>query len=276
VKPPGDDREREDYEREIARWRERRARRLQSPEGWLTLVDRRVLAEGDNELPLGTITIRGHEARLRVRPGAVVTLGEQPLGGGEGAAGERLLRVEEDAPPESLWFEGRAYELFRRGDVFVVRVRDPNAPARLAFPGITHFPIDPRWRIVARFDRYQPPRHTMHEYDIGFGGQREVPGVARFTIAEDGVSHALSLEPVLEAESNRLFFVFGDLTNRSESYYSGRFLYAEPPAGEEVILDFNTAFNPPCAFTSYATCPVTPLQNRLPVAIRAGERRYPQ
>ena len=256
-----------EYQSEIARWREGRVRRLRSPGGWLTLVERRVLAEGPTDVPFGTVTVHRGQARLRVRAGAAVSIEGKAL---DDAGPERILRTDEDAPAETLTFEGRSYEVFRRGDVFAMRVKDPDAPALRTFGGLEYFPLNPDWRIVARFERYDPPRHTAHEYDIGTGSRRQVPGVARFGAA----GRALSLEPVLEEESDRLFFMFGDLTNRTESFPGGRFLYAERPAGDEVILDFNTAFNPPCAFTPHATCPVTPTQNRLPVAIPAGELRY--
>jgi uncharacterized protein (DUF1684 family) len=95
-------------------------------------------------------------------------------------------------------------------------------------------------------------------------------GRAHFELGE----RLFSLEPVLEQDARRLFFTFADETNHTESYPAGRFLYATPPAGDEVVLDFNMAFNPPCAFTAYATCPITPQQNRLPVAVSAGEKRY--
>jgi uncharacterized protein (DUF1684 family) len=227
----------------------------------LTLVDRIVLDEGENELPIGTITLRDSQATLRARHG--VTLGGAP-------AGERVLRSDEGGPPDSLLFEGRIYELFRRGGAFAVRVKDPQAPALLAFAGLEYFPIDPAWRIVARWERYQPPRQTLHQFDIGPGWPRQVPGLARFEIG----GRPFSLEPVLEEDARRLFFVFADQTNHSESYPAGRFLYADLPAGDEVVLDFNMAFNPPCAFTEFATCPITPAHNRLPVAVPAGEKRY--
>jgi uncharacterized protein len=83
------------------------------------------------------------------------------------------------------------------------------------------------------------------------------------------------LEPVLEERSRRLFLIFGDETNRTESYPAGRFLYVDLPANDEVVLDFNTAFNPPCAFTPLASCPVTPAGHRLPVPVPAGEKRWP-
>lgn len=269
-----------DHAQEIARWRAARERRLRASDGWLTLVDRRILDEGGNELPPGTFIVQDGQARFRPRPGAAVSLDGRLLPTA-GAGAEIELRSEEGGPTDRLIHEGRSYELFRRGDVFAVRVKDPRATSLGAFRGIDSYPVDPRWRIVARFDRYDPPRHTVHQYDIGPGRRREVPGVARFAVVavgDDGgpASVELSLEPVLEEESNRLFFVFADRTNRHDTYEAGRFLYAPVPGRDEreVVLDFNTAFNPPCAFTPYATCPVTPPQNRLPIAITAGERRH--
>jgi uncharacterized protein (DUF1684 family) len=250
-----------EYQRSIEEWRALREQRLRSPTGWLTLIDRVLLDEGDNELPIGTITLRDGEARLRARPG--VTLKGAP-------AGERVLRSEEGAPADTLELEGRTYELFRRGQSFAVRVKDPGSAALRAFAGLEYFPIDPAWRIVARWERYQPPRQTLHQYDIGPGLPRQLLGRAHFEL--DG--RPFSLEPVLEEDSRRLFFTFADQTNHTESYPAGRFLYAAVPEGEEVVLDFNMAFNPPCAFTAYSSCPVTPPHNRLPVAVPAGEKRY--
>jgi uncharacterized protein (DUF1684 family) len=251
----------EDYARGVNEWRQLREQRLKAPDGWLTLVDRILLDEGENQLPIGTITLREGAARLRAAPG--VTLDGQP-------AGERVLRSQEGARADSLQFEGRTYELFRRGDAFAVRVKDPRSPALLGYAGLEHFPIDERWRLVARWERYQPPRTTLHQFDIGPGWERQVPGIARFTL--EGLD--LALEPVLEEDSRRLFFVFADQTNRTESYPAGRFLYATLPRGDEVELDFNLAFNPPCAFSAFATCPLTPSQNRLAVRVPAGEKRY--
>jgi uncharacterized protein (DUF1684 family) len=253
------------YTQEIQRWREGRVRRLLAPDGWLSLVDRIVLEEGDTELPIGTVTLRGGQARFRARAGVEVTCAGAPVA-------DRMLAPDDDGAGSAdlLVSGGRTYSVIHRGDIFAVRVKDPNAPARAGFRGIDYFPVDPRWRVAARFERYTPPRQTRHIYDIGPSAPRQVPGIARFTV--DG--RALTLEPVLEEDSNRLFFVFADVTSRSETYSAGRFLYAPVPAGEEVVLDFNTAFNPPCAFTEYATCPVTPAANRLPIAVRAGERAY--
>jgi uncharacterized protein (DUF1684 family) len=243
-------------------WRELRVHRLRSPGGWLTLVDRVLLDEGENELAVGTITLRHGVARLRARPG--VTLGGRKVD-------ERVLRSDEGGPADALVFEGRTYELFRRGDAFAVRVKDPQAPALLGFAGLDYYPADLAWRIEARWEAFSPPRQTRHQFDIGAGWVREVPGLAHFEVG----GRAVSLEPVRDEDGRRLFFVFGDETNRDETYPGGRFLYADLPRSGLVVLDFNTAFNPPCVFTPYATCPATPPHNQLPFPVHAGEKRYP-
>ncbi len=252
-----------DYIRSIQHWRAARHRRLLSPTGWLTLVDRIILSEGDNEIAIGTVRLREGVASLRVRPGLVATCDGT-------AVTQRVLRADENGPADVLSCNGRTYELLRRGSLFAIRVKDPASPTLTGFRGLDHFPIDSAWRIAARFDRYDPPRFTEHQYDIGGSWKRPVPGLARFSVA----GRSLALEPVLEDNPRRLFFVFGDETNRRETYPAGRFLYADFPSGDEIVLDFNTAFNPPCAFTAFATCPLPPSQNRLPIPVVAGELRY--
>ena len=248
----------------MERWREGRLARLLSPTGWLTLVDRIPLEHGDNELPIGVLTLRDGEGVLRVREGSRVTSAGN-------AVREWTLRAENGGSSERLTSGGRTYEMVRRGTSFAVRIKDPMAPSRLGFRGLSYYPIDPAWRIAARWERWSPPRVAAHQYDVGGTGRPQIaPGVAHFSV--DGVE--LALEPVLEEDSQRLFFIFGDLTNATDSYPAGRFLYSDLPAGDEVVLDFNTAFNPPCAFTAFASCPITPPRNRLPLAIRAGEKRY--
>jgi uncharacterized protein (DUF1684 family) len=252
------------HESMVKAWRSAREGRLRSESGWLTQVDRLVLSEGDNEVPFGVVTLERGVARLRVSPGLDVRLGAERVAA-------RILVSDEAGAPDRLDFQGRRYELFRRGDAFAIRVRDPRAPALLAFTGLQYFPIDPAWRIAARFERYTPMRTTQHQFDIGSGWTRPVPGAAHFTLE----GRPFKFEPVLEEDSGRLFFVFSDLTSKSaESYPAGRFLYADLPPGDEVILDFNLAFNPPCAFTPFATCPVTPPAHRLPVRVPAGEKTW--
>ncbi|MEA2699483.1 MAG: uncharacterized protein QOI66_3754, partial [Myxococcales bacterium] len=240
---------------------------LRTSDGWLTLVDRILLDPGDNALPFGVASLQGDVVQVRVQAGHTVTVGDQPVV-------ERALRPREGVPPDVFVFEGRTYEIYRRGDAFAVRVKDPQSPALRNFSGLTYFPIDPAWRIVAAFERYHPPRTTVHALDVGASGPRQVPGLARFVAVGEG--RPLALEPTLEEDTQRLFFVFADKTTGRETSPAGRFLYADlPGADDTVILDFNRAFNPPCAFTPFATCPIPPPGNRLPVSVAAGEKDYP-
>jgi uncharacterized protein len=254
----------EAHRQQVERWRRAREGRLQSPAGWLSLVDRVLLDPGDNQLPIGVFTLAGERVSFRARDGLAVTLAGQPVAAG------RELRTDAGGVPDRLDGGGRSYEVIRRGDVFAVRVKDPRAPALVGFRGLDHFPIDPAFRVVARFTRFDPPRTTRHTLDIGEGAVRVVPGVAAFTLG----GQACTLEPVIDEDGRRLFIVFGDHTNRDRSYPGGRFLYADLPAGDQLVLDFNLAFNPPCAFTAFSTCPAIPAANRLALAVTAGERRY--
>ena len=250
----------------VRAWRQARERRLRAEDGWLTLVDRILLEPGDNPLPFGVATLQEGEARLRVSPGLTVTRDGRPVS-------DLVLEPRENERSATLIFEGRSYELYRRGDVVAVRVKDPRSPALRRFAGLSYFPIDAAWRITARFTRYTPPRTTVHQLDVGPSGPRQVPGLAHFSVA--GID--LSLEPVLEEEARRLFIVFADRTTGKETSPAGRFLYVDLPGPDDtVVLDFNLAFNPPCAFTPFATCPIPPAHNRLPVAVTAGEKDFHQ
>lgn len=245
----------------VQAWRDARERRLRSPDGWLTLVDRLLLDPGDNPLPFGVVSLRDDEARVQVSPGLTVTRDGRPIT-------DAVLRPREGERSPTLNFEGRSYELYRRGDTIAVRVKDPQSPALRRFTGLSFFPVDPAWRITGRFTRYQPPRITTHQLDVGPSGPRQVPGLAHFSIE----GHDLTLEPILEEDAQRLFIVFADRTTGKETSPAGRFLYADLPGPDDtVILDFNLAFNPPCAFTPFATCPIPPAHNRLPISVTAGE-----
>jgi uncharacterized protein (DUF1684 family) len=261
-----DDRALAEWRQDVERWREARLFRLRSPDGWLSLVDRLILDEGETALPIGRVVREGDRVTFRAAPGVAVTLDGAPVG-------ERVLRSDAGGDrPDRLLSGGRSYELVSRGPVLAIRVKDPQAPALRDFAGLAHFPLDPGWRVEARFQPYDRPRVTRHVYEVGAGEDRLAPGIARF----DRAGAQLSLEPVIDGDGRRLFFVFGDATNRGGgSYPGGRFLYAELPRGtgpQTVVLDFNLAFNPPCAFTPFAICPAIAPENRLAVAVEAGER----
>lgn len=267
------------FAQSTAAWHAQREKRLASEDGWLTLVALLWLKEGDNvagsgpgatvvfpaKAParLGTFRRADTAVSFQPAPGVVVTtaLG-QPFGGGP-------LASDAQGQPDVLEAGGLRFNVILRGERVGLRVKDPEAPRRMAFRGIPSYPADSRWRIEARWEPAPPGTVIPVPNVLGTVDSMPAPGTAVFTVA----GQEYRLTAVLEEGETDLFFVFGDTTNRSETYGAGRFLYAAPAKDGRVVLDFNRAYNPPCAFTPYATCPLPPKQNRLPIAIPAGEKR---
>ncbi len=269
---------------ELQRWRRERLERLAAPDGWLTLVALVWLEPGvhtvgsdpqagirlpDPRLPavVGTLEL-DHRGRVlfRVRPGTPVLVDGRP-------ATEAELRPDVPGPP-TLVSAGRiTFHVIRRGDRLAVRVKDPRAPTRVHFRGLDWYPPDPAFRVRARLVRFPQPRPVHLATVVGTDETMLAPGELRFTLAR----RRLSLLPLVERPGDtEAFVVFRDRTSGDTTYGAGRFLDVPlPPAGDEVELDFNRAYNPPCAFTPYATCPLPPPENELPVRIEAGERTPP-
>jgi uncharacterized protein (DUF1684 family) len=262
-----------------AAWHAYRDQRLASEEGWLTLVALLWLKEGDNvagsgsdaavvfpaKAPprLGTFRRMGKSVTFQPEPGvAVTTRAGKPFTGG-------ALKSDGEGEPDVLDANGLRFFVVIRGDRVGLRVKDPDAPQRRNFHGIPSYPADPRWRIEAKWEPSPKGTSIPVPNILGTVDATPSPGTAVFTV--DGKEFRLT--PVLEEGETNLFFVFADATNRTETYGAGRFLYAEPAKDGHVVLDFNRAYNPPCAFSPYATCPLPPKQNRLPFAVAAGEKR---
>lgn len=254
------------YEEEVRAWHERRVKNLLRDYGWLTLVALDWLEEGKKEIQnIGTLTLKNGAVSLDIKPGVKATLNDKPFSGGG-------FRVEsETSTPDTVKVGTRAFIVMKRGDRLAVRMWDTEARNRKEFAGIERFPVKREWRIEARWVPYDPPKQMKVATVIpGYEQEYPVPGVAVFAIG----GKEYRLEPVLEAPDADYFFIFGDLTNRKETYGAGRYLYATREQDGKVILDFNKSYNPPCAFTEYATCPLPPPQNKLPIRIEAGEKRY--
>jgi uncharacterized protein (DUF1684 family) len=150
-------------------------------------------------------------------------------------------------------------------------VRDLNNPHRLNFQGLTYFPVSSAWVFNARFEPYQPVHHIKITNILGMEEDDESPGAVVFT--KNG--RQWRLDTVLEdPRDQELFIMFADATSGHETYGAGRFLYIPLPANGTVVLDFNKAFNPPCALNDFATCPLPPFQNRLKLKVEAGEKTY--
>lgn len=259
-------------------WAEREAR-LTADDGWLTLTGLFWLEPGPNivgsaedasvRLPDGPPLV----GSLHLSEDGAVTLLPDPESGltvNGAPAVETELEADDTGNPDLLRSGRSLFHLIRRGEMVGVRVKDPQAPTREAFEGLDHFPVDPTLRINARLEPYPEPTEVAIPTVIGEPSIMLAPGLLHFDI--DG--RAVMLEPYLSApDGTKLFLVFRDGTSGDTTYGAGRFLGAELIEGTtEVVLDFNLATNPPCAFTPFATCPLPPLENTLFVAIEAGEK----
>jgi uncharacterized protein (DUF1684 family) len=245
-------------------FRRRREARLLADNGWLALVDRILIEEGDNELPIGRLTRTGARLHLVVPPGLVVTCDGAPVT-------ERDVKPENGGKPDVLRLEGRTYEAVWRAGLMSVRVFDPAAPALRSFQSVPYFPEAPQWRLDARFEPHEVSRRVPMPYTTGETVDLDCPGVLAFEV--EGQTHRL--EVVIEPAPDRLFVLFADRTNRAETYGAGRFLYAPMPQDGQVDLDFNRACNPACVFNPLAICPLPPAGNRLPFRVEAGEKLWP-
>jgi uncharacterized protein (DUF1684 family) len=267
------------YTQEIQKWRAQRVERLTKPGGWLTLVGLDWLKNGKNKLGsakdndiviatapayLGTITLTGGKAAIALDPQAGATVdGAKKLGA------ELLDDTHEK--PTTIAFGTTSFYLIKREDKVGLRIRDTEAPTRKHFAGIDNFEIDPSWRIEAKWEAYNPPHEVEESNIIGQIDKVIVPGAAVFQ--RDGKTYRV--EPVIETPGDtELFLVFSDKTSGKETYGAARFVYTEAPKDGKVILDFNKAYNPPCAFTPFATCPLPTAQNRLQTRVTAGEKKY--
>jgi uncharacterized protein (DUF1684 family) len=272
-------------QREIEEWRRGRVARLTAPDGWLSLVGKFELDEGEArvgsapecEVPLpegkapallATLQRQGERVQLTPQPGA--TLAIQRAGSNDvvPVTGAIALQTDAAGAADRVHAGPLRIEIMQRGSRFAVRVRDLESDGRQHFQGIPYFPISQAWRLDARFEPHPQERRIELMYDSGSELAR-APGVLSFSIG----GSEYRLEPVFDSNPDRLFVLFGDLTNRTESYGAGRFLYTPLPRDGRVLLDFNQAFSPPCAFTNYASCPLPPPQNRLPLRVEAGEKR---
>jgi uncharacterized protein (DUF1684 family) len=271
------------YADSIASSREARVARLRSDTGWLTVAGLFWLSPGDNAfgadssnaivLPPGSAPPRAGVFRLeasgqvvlRAEPGAGLRLADTLVA-------VAALRGDDADEPDVVTLDPRLrFFVIRRGGRPAIRMRDLESSIRTGFRGVDFYPIDPALRIDAEFVPLDPPRRIPVPNIAGYADSMTAPGVLRFALG----GAACTLTPVHESpEDSTLFIIFADETTEIETYGGGRFLYADPPRDGRVTLDFNRAYNPPCAFTPFTTCPLPPEGNDLPVAVRAGEKKY--
>jgi uncharacterized protein (DUF1684 family) len=265
------------YHAQIEQYRAARTAELVSDEGWLTVAGLFWLKQGSNiagsaagsdlVLPkkaparLGVFELKGRHVIFTADSGAKVTRNGKPVtrtalaDGEEGALASGDLRL----------------FVIRREDRVGIRMRDLRSRMREAFKGLEYYPIDPTYRVIANFTAHATPRKIPIMNVLGQTPEMSSPGYVTFELH----GKRLRLEPVYETDERKdLFFIFKDLTSRDKTYGAGRYLHAALPQNGRVVLDFNKAYNPPCAFTDFATCPLPPKQNQLSVRIEAGELAY--
>jgi uncharacterized protein (DUF1684 family) len=187
---------------------------------------------------------------------------------GKPAGSATELKPDTEGKPDQVTFDGLSMLVIHRGNRYAIRLKDTSSKFRREFTGLHWFPVDPTYRVTAKFLADKTPTLIAVPNILGETEQEPSPGYVEFTLH----GQEIRLHPVLEGD--QLFFIFHDETSGKETYAPGRFLYTDLAKDGQVILDFNKAHNPPCAFTPYATCPLPPKQNRLAVRIEAGERKY--
>jgi uncharacterized protein len=278
------------WQHDLDLWRAQHAADLQKPDGWLSLAGLEWLGAGDNtvgsaadnkiRLPaggpkhLGILRLAGTTVTLTVPPGGFppgLLIDGQP-------AQPRELHTDPDSDKHNPRMTIGTLNVYvvHRGERFALRIKDAKSAALTGFHGLKWYPPDAAYRVTARWIPYTPPKLVTLATLIGTNYQQPVPGAAEFSLS----GKTYQLEPVLEDPTvAKLFFILRDTTNASTTYEACRFLYTGFPSdgvdkAGELVLDFNHLENPPCAYTPYATCPLPPPQNRLPIPLPVGELRY--
>jgi uncharacterized protein len=265
------------FETEISSWRQDREARLKAPGGWLSVAGLFWLKTGRNEagsssaaeigLParapnqVGWFTLTGEQVSFKAAQEVTVTINGKP---------QLAANLQDDSGGKADIVEIAGLKLYviRRGKRFGIRLKDDESEYRRNFQGLRWYPAKREWVINARFVPYPQPRKMLFDSQTGDKQDYTSPGYVEFEQA----GRKQRLTPV--NEDGKLFFIFRDKTAGKTTYPAARFLYADPPVNGRVTLDFNKAYNPPCVFTPYATCPLPPPENRLPIEVPAGELMY--
>lgn len=265
-----------DYNKQINSIRKKRAESFASnPLSWLNLVGLFWLEEGENtfgssaeakiSLPQFPHPICGY---FLFKDGQVTVHPQTDMSMNGGAVEARAIYTDKDAKADLIEVGTLTIKIIVRGDTTLVRVWDQEAELKKGFVDFNYYPPDPKYKVTAKYVRYDPPKPTIRVEGIGTEIATFFMGQAQFTL--NGVPCTLEAEQ----SGNELLFNFKDETNRDTTYGGGRRFYLPPPEGDEIILDFNLTDNWPCAYTPFATCPIPPRENKLNVRVEAGEKKF--
>jgi uncharacterized protein (DUF1684 family) len=269
------------YIEEIDAWHERRVERLTSKTGWLSLVGLYWLKEGENRIGsdvtndikfpkdkspgfIGSVYLEQSGIRTEIAEGVNVLYNDSSIS-------SINMRPDVSGSPTILHLDSLSWYIIKRGQRYAIRLRDSENKSIRDFSGIERYPVDTTWRVEAKLELYNPPKKIEVPNITGKVGEELSPGALVFEIR----GKEYRLDPLGKPGGKNLFVIFADKTNGEETYGAGRFLYAAMPGEDgKTILDFNKAYSPPCAFTRFATCPLPPKQNILPIKVTAGEKNY--
>ncbi|HKK47199.1 MAG TPA: DUF1684 domain-containing protein [Balneolaceae bacterium] len=275
--------EHDKYITEINQWHQQRIHSLKQEDSWLSLAGLYDIKEGthtfgsdsSNNLifppkaasELGTITRHDSVFQFTINPKAEVTNGN-----GEPVSETVMHPINGEGSQTKLRYHSLFWYIIKRRDHYFIRLKDAQNPNFDAFNGIERFPISQKWRVKATFHRFDKPETISIPDVLGEVFQDSLYGRLDFTIEGQGYS----LAPLGNPDTDDQFFIIvGDKTNGNSTYGGGRFIYcATPDENGVTYIDFNKAYDPPCVFTEFATCPLPPTQNRLPIRITAGEKMY--
>lgn len=269
----------QEYLNEINNWHSKRIQNLKKENGWLNLIGLFWIKEGENtfgsDKSNDIIFPEGKADKFLgkvIKSDSVITTivnkDVEILNNGKKVTQVKMLS-DISGNPTVLSHKTLRWFVIKRGDKYGIRLRDLEAELLRDFEGIDRFDVDDKWRIKGKFVKYETPKIIEIPTIIGTIEKEQSPGKIVFNF--EGKEYKLL--PVLAG--NSLFIVFADLTSGIETYGAGRFLYIDQPDEEgNVILDFNKAYNPPCAFTKFATCPLPPDENKIKLSIKAGEKKY--
>ncbi len=266
------------YKTSIDQFRQAREASLKADDGWLTVAGLFWIKPGETRIggdpssdvllptgapsKLGVLTLHDGKARFQVEPGLKITLDGKPFEGGE-------IKTDAQGKPGVLGFDRFKLIVLKRGNRHALRLKDNGSELRENFAGCRWFPVDESWKIQAKFVPHASPSKITFDTIVGEEDVLESPGYVTFE--RDGKTYRLD---AAAQSDGRLWFVFRDATSGRTTPGNARQLTTEAPIGDSVVLDFNRAVNLPCAYTPHATCPIAPPQNRLKMAITAGEQTY--
>lgn len=266
------------YQKEIHTWRQKRIKGLQEPNSWLSLAGLFWLKEGENTIgsasdndfvfpekaaaKIGVLILEGDSVYLKVTPGVEITYEGQPV---------KEIGMAYKKEATTVYHQSLNWNVLRRNEKIGIRLRDTLSEVRQNFSHIENYPINQEWELVGNFVPFDPPRTLAVKNVLDMEIDQTIEGTIYFE--KDGEMH--SLITLDGGRPDQFFMIFADATTGDETYGGGRYLYIpRPTAKGKTIIDFNKAYNPPCVFTPFATCLLPPSENRLDLAIRAGEKNY--